>query len=127
MIAAVSASSSSRPRGLLRWVERCWPATAQARRSRFRAYADGEIRPWPGEAPATGKKGRHRAERVEDILAAAFAVLLPPHRTRRLLLAKEPGDDGHRDAVHDGVAGVSAAHAWMGFQWYERSENYRRV
>ena len=25
--------SSSRPRGLLRWVERCWPATAQARRS----------------------------------------------------------------------------------------------
>ena len=33
MIAAVSASSSSRPRGLLRWVERCWPATAQARRS----------------------------------------------------------------------------------------------
>ena len=33
MIAAVSASSSSRPRGLLRWVERCWPATAQARGS----------------------------------------------------------------------------------------------
>ena len=41
---------------------------------RFRAYADGEIRPWPGEAPATGKRGRHRAERVEDILAAAFAA-----------------------------------------------------
>ena len=35
--------------------------------------ADGEIRPWPGEAPATGKGGRRRAERVEDILAAAFA------------------------------------------------------
>ena len=37
----------------------------------FRAYADGEIRPWPGEAPATDKRGRRRAERVEDILGAA--------------------------------------------------------
>ena len=28
---------------------------------RFRAYADGDIRPWPGEAPAPGK-GRARAK-----------------------------------------------------------------
>ena len=40
----------------------------------FRAYADGEIRSWPGEAPATGKKGRRWAERVEDILGVAFAA-----------------------------------------------------
>ena len=39
MIAALSASSSSRPRGLLRWVERCWPATAQARRSEIPSSA----------------------------------------------------------------------------------------
>ena len=32
---------------------------------RFRAYADGEICPWPGEATATDKRGRRRAEQVE--------------------------------------------------------------
>ena len=33
MMSAVSRSSSSRPRGTLRCVERCWPSAAQARRS----------------------------------------------------------------------------------------------
>jgi hypothetical protein len=32
-MSAVSRSSSSRPRGILRCVERCWPSAAQARRS----------------------------------------------------------------------------------------------
>src|SRR5689334_622151 len=32
-MSAVSWSSSSRPRGVLRCVERCWPSAAQARRS----------------------------------------------------------------------------------------------
>ena len=35
---------------------------------RFRAHADGDIRPWPGEAPAKGK-GR-RAKRVAATLKA---------------------------------------------------------
>ena len=34
---------------------------------RFRAYADGDIRPWPGEAPAKGKD--RRAKRVTATLA----------------------------------------------------------
>src|SRR5213078_1298129 len=33
MVSAVSRSSSSRPRGILRWVERCCPSAAQTRRS----------------------------------------------------------------------------------------------
>ena len=36
---------------------------------RFRAYADGDIRPGPGEAPAPGK-GRTRAKRVTATLKA---------------------------------------------------------
>ncbi len=35
---------------------------------RFRAHADGDIRPWPGETPAKGK--RHRAKRVTATLKA---------------------------------------------------------
>ena len=35
---------------------------------RFKAYADGDIRPWPGEA--TAKKGRRRAKRVTATLNA---------------------------------------------------------
>ena len=31
---------------------------------RFRAYADGDIRPWPGEAPAPGRRGA-KPKRVE--------------------------------------------------------------
>lgn len=34
---------------------------------RFKAFADGDIRPWPGEA---AKKGRRRAKRVTATLAA---------------------------------------------------------
>ena len=33
---------------------------------RFKAHADGDIRPWPGEAPATGR----RAKRVTATLKA---------------------------------------------------------
>ena len=39
---------------------------------RFKAHADGDIRPWPGEAPATGK-GR-RAKRVTATLKAVKAM-----------------------------------------------------
>ncbi len=35
---------------------------------RFKAHADGDIRPWPGEAPAKGK--RRRAKRVTATLKA---------------------------------------------------------
>ena len=34
---------------------------------RFKAHADGDIRPWPGEAPARGK-GRRTAKRVTATL-----------------------------------------------------------
>ena len=34
---------------------------------RFNAHADGDIRPWPGEAPAAGK-GRPWAKRVTATL-----------------------------------------------------------
>ena len=72
----------------------------------FRPYADGEIRPWPGEAPATDKRGRRRAERVEDILGAAFAAA-----TSHTAIAAGQGAGRRRDryAVHDGVAGVTVA------------------
>src|SRR3569833_456809 len=33
MMSVVNASSSGRPCGFLRWVERCWPRTLQAKRS----------------------------------------------------------------------------------------------
>ena len=36
---------------------------------RFKAHADGDIRPWPGEAPAAGR-GRRRAKRVTATLKA---------------------------------------------------------
>ena len=36
---------------------------------RFKALADGDIRPWPGEEPATGK-GRRRAKRLTASLKA---------------------------------------------------------
>ena len=45
---------------------------------RFRTYADGDIRPWPGEAPAPGK-GRTRAKRVTATLKAVKE--LRPART----------------------------------------------
>ena len=36
---------------------------------RFKAHADGDIRPWPGETPAAGK-GRRTAKRVTATLKA---------------------------------------------------------
>ena len=36
---------------------------------RFKAHADGDIRPWPGEAPAAGR-GRRRTKRVTATLKA---------------------------------------------------------
>src|SRR5215207_10328112 len=48
-MSALSRSSSSRPRGTLRCVERCWPSAAQARRSDHRV--PGECaRCRPGDA-----------------------------------------------------------------------------
>ena len=37
---------------------------------RFKATADGDIRPWPGEEPATTGKGRREAKRVTATLKA---------------------------------------------------------
>ena len=37
---------------------------------RFKAFADGDIRPWPGEAAAPAKKGRRAAKRVTAPLRA---------------------------------------------------------
>ncbi len=31
---------------------------------RFKAFADGDIRPWPGEVPAAASKGRRSTKRV---------------------------------------------------------------
>ncbi len=39
MMSAVNASSSARPFGVLRWVERCWPRTLQAKRSETENFA----------------------------------------------------------------------------------------
>jgi len=39
MMSAVSASSSGRPLGFLRWVDRCWPRTLQANRSETENFA----------------------------------------------------------------------------------------
>ena len=37
---------------------------------RFKASADGDIRPWPGQEAATAKKGRRKAGRVTATLKA---------------------------------------------------------
>ena len=39
MMSSVNASSSARPFGVLRWVERCWPRTLQAKRSETENFA----------------------------------------------------------------------------------------
>ena len=46
---------------------------------RFKAHADGDIRPWPGEAPAKGK-GR-RAKRVTATLRAVKEMRPPAPRS----------------------------------------------
>ena len=60
--------------------------------ARFRAYADGDIRPWPGEAPTAGK-GRTRAKRVTATLKAVKE--LRPARTEIIICtgAAHPGRD----------------------------------
>ena len=61
MVSAVSRSSSSRPRGTLRCVERCCPSAAQARRSEtcmtawicsIQARRRAGLRSFPGQPPA---------------------------------------------------------------------------
>ena len=37
---------------------------------RFKAFADGDIRSWPGEEAATAKKGRRKTKRVTVTLKA---------------------------------------------------------
>ena len=49
---------------------------------RFRTYANGDIRPWPGEAPAAAK-GRTRAKRVTATLKAVKE--LRPARTEIII------------------------------------------
>ena len=49
---------------------------------RFKAHADGDIRPWSGEAPTTGK-GRSRAKRVTATLKAVKE--LRPARTEIII------------------------------------------
>ena len=49
---------------------------------RFKAHADGDIRPWSGEAPAAGK-GRLRAKRVTATLKAVRE--LRPARTEIII------------------------------------------
>ncbi len=48
---------------------------------RFKAHADGDIRPWPGEAPAKGKG--QRAKRVTATLKAVKAMR--PARTEIII------------------------------------------
>ena len=49
---------------------------------RFRAYADGDIRPWPGEAPAPGRRGA-KPKRVTATLKAVKE--LRPARTEIII------------------------------------------
>ena len=52
---------------------------------RFKAHADGDIRPWPGEAPAKGR-GR-RAKRVTAALKAVKAMR--PTRTEIIVCTRD--------------------------------------
>ena len=53
---------------------------------RFKAHADGDIRPWPGEAPT---KKRRRAKRVTATLSAVRE--LRPARTEIIMSARLTG------------------------------------
>src|SRR5215212_3523874 len=92
MLSAVSRSSSSRPRGALRCVERCWPSAAQVRRSdtpivctmcstqarRRAGLRSFPARPPPGSAcPRSGP--RRRGASVRSPPPAPSAA--PPART----------------------------------------------
>ena len=50
---------------------------------RFKAFADGDIRPWPGEKSTTAKKGRRGAKRVTATLKAVKEVR--PDRTEIII------------------------------------------
>ena len=55
---------------------------------RFKALVDGDIRPWPGEKPATGK-GRRKAKRFTAIPKAVKEMR--PDCTEIILCMRIPG------------------------------------
>ena len=82
---------------------------------RFKAHADGDIRPWPGEAPA---KKRRRAKRVTATLTRGQGASPGAHRDHHLHRVADPGRDaglgGHRDGPRHGPPAEGLGGAFPG-------------
>jgi hypothetical protein len=106
MTPTVSAASSSHPRGGLRCVERCWPSTAQTRRSEsvssdlilpMQARRRAGLKSFPlpprsGSAcsasspkpPSTAARSRSRAPSADEPSRSSSPILRPPAEVCRL-------------------------------------------
>src|SRR6476469_4843983 len=139
MLSAVSRSSSSRPRGTLRCVERCCPSAAQARRSEtcmtawicsIQARRRAGLRSFPGQPPQNelvqGQVGDCPAQTAILLLELLQAFHLVGLEPAVLLTPPIIGDLAHADLA-DRVSDVLALRDHNFYLPQLRDDLFRRV